>query len=127
MFPHGIIQKCADIRDLRILPCVTGGIPVITELASQEKVIGVKQSRKAIREGRAKRVYLVCLSSTDMGAAQPAASCIFMLDRRVKKFMRVLESLPIEARVPSWLYSKLRALRMERLMATSTESWLAPM
>ena len=31
---------------------------MITELASQEKVIGVKQSRKAIREGRAKRVYL---------------------------------------------------------------------
>ena len=31
---------------------------MISELASQEKVIGVKQSRKAIREGRAKRVYL---------------------------------------------------------------------
>ena len=31
---------------------------MITELASQEKVIGVKQSRKAIREGRAKQVYL---------------------------------------------------------------------
>ena len=33
---------------------------VITELSSQEKVIGVKQSRKAIREGRAKQVYLAC-------------------------------------------------------------------
>ena len=33
---------------------------MLTELASQEKVIGVKQSRKAIREGRAKRVYLAC-------------------------------------------------------------------
>ena len=31
---------------------------MITELASQEKVIGVKQSRKAIREGRTKQVYL---------------------------------------------------------------------
>ena len=31
---------------------------MITELATQEKVIGVKQSRKAIREGRAKLVYL---------------------------------------------------------------------
>ena len=31
---------------------------MISELASQEKVIGVKQSRKAIRDGRAKRVYL---------------------------------------------------------------------
>ena len=28
---------------------------MISELASQEKVIGVKQSRKAIREGRANR------------------------------------------------------------------------
>ena len=34
---------------------------MISELASQEKVIGVKQSRKAIREGRAKRVYLACV------------------------------------------------------------------
>ena len=31
---------------------------MISELASQEKVIGVKQSRKAIRESRATRVYL---------------------------------------------------------------------
>lgn len=33
---------------------------MLTELASQEKVVGVKQSRKAIREGRASRVYLAC-------------------------------------------------------------------
>ena len=33
---------------------------MLTELASQEKVIGVKQSRKAIRDGRAVRVYLAC-------------------------------------------------------------------
>ncbi len=33
---------------------------MLTELASQGKVIGVKQSRKAVREGRAKRVYLAC-------------------------------------------------------------------
>lgn len=33
---------------------------MLTELASQEKVIGVKQSRKAIRDGLAKRVYLAC-------------------------------------------------------------------
>lgn len=31
---------------------------MLTELASQEKVIGVKQSRKAIRDGCAQRVYL---------------------------------------------------------------------
>ena len=33
---------------------------MISELASQDKVIGVKQSRKAIREGRAAQVYLAC-------------------------------------------------------------------
>ena len=33
---------------------------MITELSTQEKVIGVKQSRKAIRDGRAKRVFLAC-------------------------------------------------------------------
>ena len=33
---------------------------MITELASQEKVIGVKQSRKVMREGRARRVFLAC-------------------------------------------------------------------
>ena len=33
---------------------------MITELSSLEKVIGVKQSRKAVRDGRAKRVYLAC-------------------------------------------------------------------
>ena len=61
---------------LRILPCVSGGIPVITELASLEKVIGVKQSRKAVREGRAKRVYLAC--DADPAITEPVAeSCAF--------------------------------------------------
>ena len=47
---------------------------MITELASQEKVIGVKQSRKAIREGRAKRVYLAC--DADLAITGPVAeSC----------------------------------------------------
>ena len=47
---------------------------MITELASQEKVIGVKQSRKAIREGRAKRVYLA--SDADPAITEPvAAAC----------------------------------------------------
>ena len=45
--------------------------PVITELASQDKVIGVKQSRKAIREGRAKRVYLAC--DADPAIIEPVA------------------------------------------------------
>lgn len=47
---------------------------MITELASQEKVIGVKQSRKAIREGRAKRVYVAC--DADPAITDPVAeSC----------------------------------------------------
>ena len=48
---------------------------MITELASQEKVIGVKQSRKAIREGRVKRVFLGC--DADPVVTDPVAeSCI---------------------------------------------------
>jgi len=46
----------------------------MTELASQEKVTGVKQSRKAIRDGRAKRVYLAC--DADPAITEPVAdSC----------------------------------------------------
>ncbi|MBR3640693.1 MAG: ribosomal L7Ae/L30e/S12e/Gadd45 family protein [Oscillibacter sp.] len=33
---------------------------MLTELASGEKVVGVKQSRKAIRDGRAARVFFAC-------------------------------------------------------------------
>jgi large subunit ribosomal protein L7A len=47
---------------------------VIPELASQDKVIGIKQSRKAIREGRAKRVYLAY--DADPAITEPVAdSC----------------------------------------------------
>ena len=47
---------------------------MLTELASQEKVIGVKQSRTAVREGRAKRVYLAC--DADPAITEPVAvSC----------------------------------------------------
>lgn len=47
---------------------------MLTELASQEKVIGVKQSRKAIRDGRAARVYLAC--DADPAITDPVAeSC----------------------------------------------------
>ena len=48
---------------------------MISELASQEKVIGVKQSRKAIRDGRAKRVYLAI--DADPAITDPvAAGCM---------------------------------------------------
>jgi large subunit ribosomal protein L7A len=47
---------------------------VIAELASQDKVIGVKQSRRAIREGRAKRIYLAI--DADPAITDPVAdSC----------------------------------------------------
>ena len=44
---------------------------MITELASKEKVIGVKQSRKAIRDGRAKQVFLAC--DADPAITEPIA------------------------------------------------------
>ena len=47
---------------------------MISELAPQEKVIGVKQSRKATRESRATRVYLAC--DADPAITEPVAeSC----------------------------------------------------
>ena len=47
---------------------------MLTELASQEKVIGVKQSRKAIRDGCAQRVYLA--KDADPAITRPVAeSC----------------------------------------------------
>ena len=33
---------------------------MLTELASRDKVVGVKQSARAIRDGRASRVFLAC-------------------------------------------------------------------
>ena len=33
---------------------------MLSELASSNKVAGVKQSRKAVREGRAAKVFLAC-------------------------------------------------------------------
>ena len=45
---------------------------MITELASQEKVIGVKQSRRAIREGRAKQVFLAV--DADPAITDPVAA-----------------------------------------------------
>ena len=33
---------------------------MLTDFASKEKVVGVKQSRKAIRDGRAEQVFLAC-------------------------------------------------------------------
>ena len=47
---------------------------MLTELASQDKVVGVKQSRKIIRDGRARRVYLAC--DADPAVTEPVAeSC----------------------------------------------------
>ena len=58
----------------QVIPAHHSPPAVITELSSQEKVIGVKQSRKAIREGRAKQVYLAC--DADPAIVDPVAeSC----------------------------------------------------
>lgn len=47
---------------------------MLQELTSGNKVVGVKQSRKAIREGHAARVYLAC--DADPAMTEPlAANC----------------------------------------------------
>ena len=51
---------------------LAGGTPVLTELASTNKVIGVKQSRKAIRDGRAAKVFLA--SDADPAITDPIRS-----------------------------------------------------
>ena len=48
-----------------------GTPPLMKELEARDKVIGIKQSRKAIREGRAKRVYLAC--DADPAITDPVA------------------------------------------------------
>ena len=53
---------------------------MISEIASKEKVIGVKQSRKAIREGRACQVFVAC--DADPAITEPVAqSCAEALYR----------------------------------------------
>ena len=60
---------------------------MLTELASREKVIGVKQSARAIRDGRAQRVFLAC--DADELVLEPIRSAC--------------GSLPVEATPwPSW-------------------------
>ena len=44
---------------------------MLTELASSNRVVGVKQSRKAIREGRAARVFLA--ADADPAITDPVA------------------------------------------------------
>ncbi len=44
---------------------------MLGELTSQEKVVGVKQSRRAIREGLARLVYLAC--DADPAITDPVA------------------------------------------------------
>lgn len=48
------------------------GCPVLAELTSQQKVVGVKQSRKAIRDGLAKLVFLAC--DADPAITAPVAN-----------------------------------------------------
>ncbi len=45
---------------------------MISELASRRKVVGAKQSRKAVRGGTARKVYLAC--DADPAITDPMAS-----------------------------------------------------
>lgn len=56
---HAIISNCADYIP-RNFPCVSGGCPRVDRACFPGKVIGVKQSARAIRDGRAQRVFLAC-------------------------------------------------------------------
>ena len=48
---------------------------MLTELASREKVIGVKQSARAIRDGRAQRVFLACDADRACSGTYPRSAC----------------------------------------------------
>jgi len=47
------------------------GKPVLCELRNQDKVVGIKQSRRAIREGRAAKVLLA--ANADPALIEPIA------------------------------------------------------
>ena len=48
---------------------------MLLELASLEKVVGIKQSCKALRDGRARKVFLAC--DADPAMVEPvAAQCV---------------------------------------------------
>ena len=57
---------------LRILLCPNGGKSVLRDWSSQPKVVGVKQSRRAIREGRAVQVFLA--TNADPALTGPLAA-----------------------------------------------------
>ena len=44
--------------------------PVLTALASRERVVGVKQSARAIRDGRAEEIFLACDADTAVNKQQ---------------------------------------------------------
>ena len=48
------------------------GAPMLEELTRSRKAVGVKQCRRAVREGRAVRVYLAC--DADPAVTEPAAA-----------------------------------------------------
>lgn len=51
-----------------------GGVTLLKALGSKEKVIGVKQSRRAIRDGRARQVFLAADADPNLTEAL-AAQC----------------------------------------------------
>ena len=55
---------------------------MLKELRSREKVIGVKQSRRAIREGRARQVFLACDADPALAGIQVGAAVVVLLEDR---------------------------------------------
>jgi large subunit ribosomal protein L7A len=71
--PYAIILHCAGIHSAN-LTMQTGGIRVLEELSAKGRVVGVKQTLRAIREGRAQKVYLA-VDAEDRVLAPLQAAC----------------------------------------------------
>ena len=61
---HAIISNCVDYDSTDFAMYFQEVSPVLTALASRERVVGVKQSARAIRDGRAEEIFLACDADT---------------------------------------------------------------
>ena len=74
---HAIISNCVDYDSTDFAMYFQEVSPVLTALASRERVVGVKQSARAIRDGRAEEIFLACDADTAVTdpSANAAARC----------------------------------------------------
>ena len=70
------MPTCADLKSVNfaVRSSAEASLEEVSPMEPEKRVVGVKQSRKAIREGRARRVYLAC--DADPAITEPiAAEC----------------------------------------------------